>query len=76
MSKGELGESMNVSSDSEEGPASLSKMVAVVCEQHLFCLCLGHLERSFLHVLSYLSFVLARFVDKIKTHNPFICDKF
>ncbi|KAM1611461.1 hypothetical protein ACFX1Z_000242 [Malus domestica] len=28
----ELGESMNVSSDSEEGPALLSKMVAVVCE--------------------------------------------
>ncbi|CAB4299351.1 unnamed protein product [Prunus armeniaca] len=39
-SKGErnvqLGESINVSSDSDEGPALLSKMVAVLCEQHLF----------------------------------------
>lgn len=34
--KAEYPGSVNVASDSDEGPASLSKMVAVLCEQQLF----------------------------------------
>ncbi|XP_028951098.2 uncharacterized protein [Malus domestica] len=62
ISKGErkieLGESMNVSSDSEEGPALLSKMVAVLCEQHLFLPLLRAFE-MFLPSCSLLPFIRA-----------------
>lgn len=46
------------SSDSEEGPASLSKMVAVLCEQHLFLPLLRAFE-MFLPSCSLLPFIRA-----------------
>lgn len=54
----ELGESINVSSDSDEGPALLSKMVAVLCEQHLFLPLLRAFE-MFLPSCSLLPFIRA-----------------
>ncbi|ONI01941.1 hypothetical protein PRUPE_6G168600 [Prunus persica] len=54
----ESGESINVSSDSDEGPALLSKMVAVLCEQHLFLPLLRAFE-MFLPSCSLLPFIRA-----------------
>ncbi|GLT68925.1 hypothetical protein SLA2020_411170 [Shorea laevis] len=54
----ELGEEINVSADSNEGPASLSKMVAVLCEQHLFLPLLRAFE-MFLPSCSLLTFIRA-----------------
>ncbi|KAF5727678.1 hypothetical protein HS088_TW22G01374 [Tripterygium wilfordii] len=57
-SKLEIGEKNNVSSDSEEGPASLSKMVAVLCEQRLFVPLLRAFD-MFLPSCSLLPFIRA-----------------
>ncbi|XP_007048161.2 PREDICTED: uncharacterized protein LOC18611704 isoform X1 [Theobroma cacao] len=54
----ELGEQINVSSDLNEGPASLTKMVAVLCEQRLFLPLLRAFE-MFLPSCSLLPFIRA-----------------
>ncbi|KAE8706827.1 ubiquitin carboxyl-terminal hydrolase 27-like [Hibiscus syriacus] len=54
----ELGEQINVSSDFNEGPASLAKMVAVLCEQRLFLPLLRAFE-LFLPSCSFLPFIRA-----------------
>ncbi|KAK8673759.1 hypothetical protein V6N13_112074 [Hibiscus sabdariffa] len=56
--KVELGEQINDSSDFNEGPASLAKMVAVLCEQRLFLPLLRAFE-LFLPSCSFLPFVRA-----------------
>ncbi|KAL4378943.1 hypothetical protein GQ457_02G009710 [Hibiscus cannabinus] len=56
--KVELGERINDSSDFNEGPASLAKMVAVLCEQRLFLPLLRAFE-LFLPSCSFLPFVRA-----------------
>ncbi|KAM3708731.1 hypothetical protein ACJW31_02G119000 [Castanea mollissima] len=56
--KVELDEHLNVSSDFDEGPVSLSKMVAVLCEQHLFLPLLRAFE-MFLPSCSLLPFIRA-----------------
>ncbi|GMI67631.1 hypothetical protein like AT4G39420 [Hibiscus trionum] len=56
--KVELGEQINVSSDFNEGPASLAKMVAVLCEQRLFLPLLRAFE-LFLPSCSFLPFIRA-----------------
>ncbi|GMI68631.1 hypothetical protein like AT4G39420 [Hibiscus trionum] len=56
--KVELGERINVSSDFNEGPASLAKMVAVLCEQRLFLPLLRAFE-LFLPSCSFLPFIRA-----------------
>ncbi|MBA0562724.1 hypothetical protein Golob_007747 [Gossypium lobatum] len=56
--KVELSEQINVSSDFNEGPASLAKMVAVLCEQHLFLPLLRAFE-LFLPSCSFLPFIRA-----------------
>ncbi|XP_038999892.1 uncharacterized protein LOC120125556 isoform X2 [Hibiscus syriacus] len=58
VKKVELGERINVSSDFNEGPASLAKMVAVLCEQHLFLPLLRAFE-LFLPSCSFLPFIRA-----------------
>ncbi|CAN1813358.1 Protein DDB_G0268328 [Linum perenne] len=57
-SKAEFGESHPVSGDSDEGPVSLSKMVAVLCEQKLFLPLLRAFE-MFLPSCSLLPFLRA-----------------
>lgn len=57
-SKCGIGEHVNVSSDPDEGPTSLSKMVAVLCEQHLFLPLLKAFE-MFLPSCSLLPFIRA-----------------
>ena len=54
----ELAEQINVSSDFNEGPASLAKMVAVLCEQRLFLPLLRAFE-MFLPSCSLLPFIRA-----------------
>ncbi|XVE86639.1 hypothetical protein DITRI_Ditri18aG0050700 [Diplodiscus trichospermus] len=56
--KVELGEQINVSSGFNEGPASLAKMVAVLCEQRLFLPLLRAFE-MFLPSCSLLPFIRA-----------------
>ncbi|KAB2051998.1 hypothetical protein ES319_A12G090100v1 [Gossypium barbadense] len=56
--KVELSEQINVSSDFNEGPASLAKMVAVLCEQRLFLPLLRAFE-LFLPSCSFLPFIRA-----------------
>ncbi|XP_022741667.1 uncharacterized protein LOC111293165 isoform X2 [Durio zibethinus] len=56
--KVELGEQINVSSDFNEGPASLANMVAVLCEQRLFLPLLRAFE-MFLPSCSLLPFIRA-----------------
>ncbi|KAK9272701.1 hypothetical protein L1049_003078 [Liquidambar formosana] len=56
--KKEAGEHSKGSNDSDEGPASLSKMVAVLCEQHLFLPLLRAFE-MFLPSCSLLPFIRA-----------------
>ncbi len=56
--KVELGEHLKVSSDFDEGLISLSKMVAVLCEQHLFLPLLRAFE-MFLPSCSLLPFIRA-----------------
>ncbi|XVF15027.1 hypothetical protein REPUB_Repub09cG0114100 [Reevesia pubescens] len=56
--KFELGEQIDVSSDFNEGPASLAKMVAVLCEQHFFLPLLRAFE-MFLPSCSLLPFIRA-----------------
>lgn len=54
----EIAEHTKVSSDFDEGPISLSKMVAVLCEQHLFLPLLRAFE-MFLPSCSLLPFIRA-----------------
>ncbi|KAL5555832.1 hypothetical protein UlMin_038068 [Ulmus minor] len=56
--KVELSEHNTISSDSDEGPGSLTKMVAVLCEQHLFLPLLRAFE-MFLPSCSLLPFIRA-----------------
>jgi spatacsin len=56
--KVQLGQHIKVSSDFDEGPVSLSKMVAVLCEQHLFLPLLRAFE-MFLPSCSLLPFIRA-----------------
>ncbi|KAJ7945315.1 Spatacsin [Quillaja saponaria] len=56
--KQEISENTDVSNDSDEVPVSLSKMVAVLCEQHLFLPLLRAFE-MFLPSCSLLSFIRA-----------------
>lgn len=66
----EAGEYINVSSDSDEGPVSLSKMVAVLCEQQLFLPLLRAFE-MFLPSCSLLPFIRALQVCELCSHLLF-----
>lgn len=68
----EVNEQNNVFSDSDEGPVSLTKMVAVLCEQLLFLPLLRAFE-MFLPSCSLLSFIRALQVcDQVKNSSLFV----
>lgn len=64
----ELGGNISVSADSDEGSVSLSKMVSVLCEQHLFLPLLRAFE-MFLPSCSLVPFIRALQVCKRVQHN-------
>jgi spatacsin len=64
-------ESVNVSSDSDQGPVSLSKMVAVLCEQQLFLPLLRAFE-MFLPSCSLLPLIRSLQVCE-QIYNPISC---
>ncbi|XP_042492983.1 uncharacterized protein LOC122072667 isoform X2 [Macadamia integrifolia] len=83
-----IDEQIKVTTDTDEGPASLSKMVAVLCEQHLFLPLLRAFE-MFLPLCSLLPFIralqafsqmrlseasahLASFSSRIKEESPHV----